>query len=119
MGLLLTLFAYEVANEYKVAFSTVMNNSATWIPLAFAAICVPLLLWGLSVNRKGRGIKWVTLVSALQAAHFHWHALPCLLLMGLLSSTGLILLHSPDKNSLLCATHREKQFYFPSDAATL
>lgn len=29
MGLLLTLFAYEVANEYKVAFSTVMNNSAT------------------------------------------------------------------------------------------
>lgn len=64
MGLLLTLAAYEVANEYKVAFSMVMNNSATWIPLAVAAICVPLLLWGLSTNRKIRGIKWEALVSA-------------------------------------------------------
>lgn len=27
MGLLLMLFAYEVANEHNVAFSVLMNNS--------------------------------------------------------------------------------------------
>ena len=50
VGLLVTPFAYEVANEYKVAFSVLMKNSAVWIPLAFNAICVLMLLWGLKTE---------------------------------------------------------------------
>lgn len=94
----------------RLLFQCWWINSAAGIPLAFNMICVAVLLWGSKISRKVPGTKWHTLISALPAAQFHGCALPCLLLTGLLSSTGLVCSFARRKMSS-CVPHIMKSWF--------